>query len=423
MSRWVDRLANHELKQSIEVFAQRVSEAAPHVEDNPTAVLEVERLKQISDQIRRSIDAADPVVISSTHLDALNSQVQQVNGELGSFLANKNVRHLVNANNYADAMIVNIIVLSPPRTLSQVEGIREAVTSLRSAATNYMHSLEKRTKDLQAKLSSTESRADEINADVNSQKARIDSAIAQMQEQSLTHESSRRSDFDASLKEWEKAHAALLRVQEGAFTSETKVHEERFASLLDEAQKQMESLGATLQQQASKVMDSLNVSKTEAEELIGAISMKSMAGGYQRIANREIYATRIWQALTVLSMIGLVVVAFNAIRMTGEATFDWVAFGARVFAAVSIGVLSAYAAKQAEKHHESERRNRRMELELTALDPYLAALPVEDRNKVKTELVARLFAQPETISTRRDLATNGNATDILKLVVELLSKK
>ncbi len=52
-------------------------------------------------------------------------------------------------------------------------------------------------------------------------------------------------------------------------------------------------------------------------------------------------------------------------------------------AVVPLGVFAAYAAHKAEQHRQIERNSRRMELELAAINPYLATLPNETQYEVK----------------------------------------
>ena len=89
--------------------------------------------------------------------------------------------------------------------------------------------------------------------------------------------------------------------------------------------------------------------------------------------------------------------------------------------AVTFGILAAYAARLADKHESIERKNRKMELELAAIDPYLSELPVNTRHKIKEELASRLFAQSEQPEIITNSKTSGSVFDLLRMALETIS--
>ena len=122
-------------------------------------------------------------------------------------------------------------------------------------------------------------------------------------------------------------------------------------------------------------------------------------------------------------MLGLIGFAIFAFVDTLGAVFNWGTFGGRAFVALTFGVLAAYAARQAEKHEQVERRSRRLELELAALDPFLEPLPEAERFAVKRQMADRLFGQPDFVPSTSASDTSGSVFDLLKLAIQGLSKK
>ncbi|MGM0879716.1 MAG: hypothetical protein ACQEXQ_01595 [Bacillota bacterium] len=82
-------------------------------------------------------------------------------------------------------------------------------------------------------------------------------------------------------------------------------------------------------------------------------------------------------------MIGFSVYAF---LFTTDKSFSWSVFSGRVFVAATFGVLATYGGRQAGKHQVAERLNRKMELELASIDPYLASMPEDFRTLLKGSL-------------------------------------
>jgi len=117
-------------------------------------------------------------------------------------------------------------------------------------------------------------------------------------------------------------------------------------------------------------------------------------------------------------LVGLAGVAIWAFWVATHTQFNWGLFSSRIFVALPFGIIAAYAARQADKHHDLERRNRRVELELASIDPYILPLPEEVRHEVKRQLAERLFGQSEPIQSGKASDSSGTATDVAKIVLD-----
>ena len=148
--------------------------------------------------------------------------------------------------------------------------------------------------------------------------------------------------------------------------------------------------------------------------------MTGMAGGYQRVANKARNRAYLWQGITTVAMVGLVGVAVFVLLETLGDEFKWVTLGGRAFILVAFGILAAWAAKQVEKYDEAEARNRRLEMELASLDPYLFGLPDATQHKVKEQLASRLFGQPGSLAktSGKEVDTSGTTMDVARMALE-----
>ncbi|MBN9359814.1 MAG: hypothetical protein J0I15_25475, partial [Herbaspirillum huttiense] len=83
-------------------------------------------------------------------------------------------------------------------------------------------------------------------------------------------------------------------------------------------------------------------------------------------------------------------------------------------------LLSGFAALQVSKHQRSERINRQQELEIAAIDPYLASFDEDTRKEVKKALAEKIFGQRETEVTKADTKQMVDAvSDTLKVLSQL----
>lgn len=188
--------------------------------------------------------------------------------------------------------------------------------------------------------------------------------------------------------------------------------------------------------------------------MIGTLGSSS---GYKKVANYARLMVGIWQSLTVLSLAGLIAVAFMVVfpsflktQVPGEQTSQlasverkaavgqvdtnkpstekgkvisadakvaagvpveqhsnsdfYQGFLTRVFLSITFGIFAAYAGRQASRFFDMEQKNRKMALELEALGPFIEPLDKADRDKFRVQIGDRSFgaAANATGNTKED---------------------
>ena len=139
----------------------------------------------------------------------------------------------------------------------------------------------------------------------------------------------------------------------------------------------------------------------------------------------------LWQTMAVAAMTTLIVFAYRAFLPAMHGRFEWSGFATRVFLTVTVGVLAAYAVNQADKFFRMEKYNRRLALELAAIDPFIALLPPDEQYKFTLEIGRRSFAQDEipivrsekSPATTLDVLLNSKQGEkVVDLLIELAKK-
>jgi len=110
---------------------------------------------------------------------------------------------------------------------------------------------------------------------------------------------------------------------------------------------------------------------------------------------------------------GIIYVAAKAFLPLVQGGFNWEGFAGRVFVSLTVGVLAAYAAAQADKHIQVERQNRKLALELEAIGPYLAPLPLEKQEEFRLEMGNRSFGRDEIGHRGKAEKSPASVIDIL----------
>jgi len=220
----------------------------------------------------------------------------------------------------------------------------------------------------------------------------------------------------------------------------------------------LKALTETFSAKAAVILAEINTHKSQVEKLVGVIGNLGVTSGYQKVASFARRSLIVWQTLTVVSL-GLLVflaylIAFTpvvpplptaavpptttskdaskdspkdagkdlgrvaslqssaSIAAPASDTVFWQGLATRIFLAVALGVFAAYAARQGDKNQEIERKNRKFALELEAVGPFIAPLPIEMQNKFRAELGDRSFGVPDG-GARADDKSPTTALDIL----------
>lgn len=187
------------------------------------------------------------------------------------------------------------------------------------------------------------------------------------------------------------------------------------------------------EEEATKILKKVNDRREEVEKLVGVIGTLGVTSGYQTTANTARKTMWLWQGVTVTALIAVIWFAYDAFLPAMQGDFKVSGFVARVFLTVTVGVLAAYAGSQADRFFHMEKLNRKLALELAAIDPFIALLPIEEQQKFKLEVGRRTFAQddakPDAVEPERSpatalhlLADSDQARDLLKLFQTLAER-
>jgi hypothetical protein len=423
-----------------------------------TAIVYLQRIKQVNKTLESALSKSDPYLIPIGPLNVLQSYLTQQQSYLSAFKSNLQTQNIVEASNQCENILTQLVYIHHPRTIDDIDGIRESVTSFRKAVGQYNRNLEDNYQTLLASFAELKRKADELSAEITANKARTDLVISQYQEQFSAAENSRREQFSTIEKERTDEYVKLKKLfdelelkiksdskeieeaREKQFDAylngmteandEYSSEKEKVLSQIEEQYKEnSEQFKKHLEENAAAVLLKLNDKLKEAQDIVHVIGNTGMVGGYQTVANEEKESAQKWNKIAMGSMVGLIAFAIAAFCLTFNDGLHWGHISSRIFVAVTFGVLLAYAAKQAEKHREIERRNRRTELELASINPFISELPEDIRQEIKRELANRMFGKTDV-----KLDSNDGSLQItpdllkasmenVKMVVEAFMKK
>lgn len=408
MPQFIDRIRAHQVNNSAQVLAETLQQSRGELPDDAEAVLAHERLTQIVSLLQRLLREADANLLVPGNLDAIHQYISNVLGEVRNFASTRNASHLYTANTYADSIVSQFPAFPRPLSAVDLGELTQTVNAARSNLTDTIANMAARYSTTRAELDGLTQRVGELTAEIDKQKARLDTAIVQYQEQFSRSEAQRLADFTAAEQKRAGDANSAAGERDNLWANEVAAIKLQHKEQVDAAKLAADTL-----------MGELEERKQEATRIVGIISENGLVHGYRKVADAEAKSAENWHKVAAGAMIALILFALFAFWGTihGE-TVNWGVFAARAFVAAAIGILAAYAARLAGEHRDNERRNRRLELELAALDPFLAPLPEEKRLEVKRQMADKLFGQVDVAPAKADRQTTGSVADVAVLLAE-----
>lgn len=185
------------------------------------------------------------------------------------------------------------------------------------------------------------------------------------------------------------------------------------------------------EEKAQNVLKDIEEKQKHVEKLVGVIGNLGVTSGYLRVANQARLALWLWQGATVASLVTLSILAYKTLGILegSHDAFSWEGFAARALVLVSLGVIAAYSGTQADKLFGEERRNRKLALELEAIGPYLAPLPIEEQNKFRLQVGEQSFGRDLEAHAHRkspvsaiDILKSKESKEFVQTLIEIVAK-
>ena len=421
MSQWTDRINQHPVHESIRTLESLLIDVDfTDLTQPDQAIADLERIRQVVNFSKSRLERTDPNLVPIQAVKNMHASFQSVVSEVSAFKTNKNAAHLTNANSHIENILTYLTNIPSPSDASDVESVRDAVSSLRRSVGQYLRNIDDEVSSLNRTIAELKTGLDNFSSQIDSQKQRTDTVVSNFQQQFSSSEETRRSEFQKELNDAKKAADTLLEQIEADWKELSEQKSTTLQSFLTDTKTALEALEKNLTSMADDIVSKIEASKQKAEDLVGIITDTGMVGGYQRVANDARDAGRKWRKVAVWSLVGLVGFAIAAFVESLIHEIRWDQIAARIFVATAFGILAAYAALQADKNERTERKNRKVELELASILPYLHGLPQDQQHKIRQELAMRMFGRDDVQEVKEDKKTTGSVLDILKTAIEAI---
>ncbi|WP_162996010.1 hypothetical protein [Acidovorax sp. 1608163] len=238
----------------------------------------------------------------------------------------------------------------------------------------------------------------------------VDAVLKRLQKRQATTES-RQLEIDRSVSE------LGVRVEQKFSQFELQA-ETAFTSMRSEFDREGKALLANYD--AAKV--ELTNRRKAIDQLLGVLASKALGGGYMRNAlKEEKLADRFRSAAVVLMvLLGICIVGAIVSMEVHSVTPEQVMV--RGTGVLFFSFVIGYLIRQSAVHRAQQHRYQRTALDLKAIDPFLADLPLEARQAVKLQLADKIFV-PKEVLAASDSAGFGWAEVAIKAIDKAKSVK
>ncbi len=458
MSEWVSRVTDHRIWNQMKALGPMLDSSLRLEDIDAGATESIERLRSVLALCGKRLGGSDPLNIAPASLDAIAGAIESQKSEIAAFISDHNPAHLVNANGAADAALVSLAQVPGIVTSEDLIGLMQSITAYRAVIDEQTQTSRTSRQEAKVQIEALASGLSELKTQLEAERTKVSTQAAEQQKLFADGQEVRSKTFSETILKVQENLTKTLSEQQGQFSTAQENRNREFTTAQTESQKRLADLLAdytkrltdrdtefgkeqavalsdsrnklaeldkNYQIEAAKILGKVNQHREEVEKLVGVIGSLGVTSGYQTTANRARHSMWLWQGVTVAAMCGLVYFAYHAFLPSIQADFRWESFAARVFLTITVGVLAAYAGTQADRFFHMEKYNRKLALELAAIDPFIALLPQDEQYKFKLEIGRRSFAQEEiaVASTEKSPATTLDLlqSDQFKQLLELVT--
>lgn len=382
------------------IHTERVLQLLEEIYSHSIETQHIQMLDRIQETfvfLKEGLDRVDPWLISVNTLNSMNNNVSTIFNLLTNFKSDKNIQNLNQVFSHIEVLLQYLPQILVTKTTEDIEGVRSSVVTFRKSVGQHLSYLEKDINETRTSFNKNTEKLNELTISIESQKSRIDSIVSDFQSQFLQAQTERTQEFNEYIRELETDYKALIENNTQTFDELELTQQETFDTLNEGFQQQVnnqretfETLIEEIKSEFNGELANLREMNHEAEKILGLMSMKGLAQGYQKIANSEAWKAFGWNTFSIISLVGIIWFGYEFIVLH-EGIMSWTALISR-FVLTGVGLtLFTYCAKQATNHRNEERRNRKIELELASLDPYIKDLEPAKQKLVKENLVDKYF--------------------------------
>lgn len=355
MSLWDERFNNHEIWRAAERARDAMNQTRQP--DDPAerdALDYAGTVLELIERRRRGTDAREvsPAMLSNAQSVVENFASHILSAVNGQYLWTQVVPAV-------DEVVTAFAAWPPLRGVELVDALASAVERFQERAVGAADEVVKRVSSIEQRLITIDARQEKVEDAVAAEQQKISEAVAAF-----------RVSGSEAVRQWTDEREGMINERAAAWDA-----------ALAEASEQAEAhrhLMSEHEIRSRKVLEAIGVNATATDFGMYAGEQRDSANRWRTIAWLVFLLASVW------------FVASSLPWLTDGADI-WESSLARLGVSAAVAGVGAYAARESSQHRRQERQAKQVQLVLTALEPFIANLPIDDQNAIRAEAARAIF--------------------------------
>jgi len=352
-----------------------------------------------------------PTIVQESELTTISQEIENSLSQINTFIGNKNSGHLTNAKTHLHSAITRVRNLPLPFSKNDFN-FSKNIANFEKIVQEKYGVLEQENEDLKKELES-------LNTELEANKTEL-KRISTLLEQKKTEIQNLNSNFQTEFTN-------IKSTANQNYDSDRKTFRTEFDSLKQTLNTEIEEIKQNIDSDTSELIEKLDKKLEEAKKIVGVIGDVSVTGNYQQVANDNKRTADILRIVAIILMLTLSGLLIYTIWDISGSSFDWTKSLIRILAAAALSYPATYAARESNKHRRLEILNRKAELELSAINPFIELLPENKKQEIKEKLVEKYFGNNSNMLVDADNQKEDGSVSavdrLLKTILPYLTKK
>lgn len=359
----------------------------------------------VSDRLKITI----PTIINDSDVNTVINELTNAITQINNFLGNNNAGHLNNARTHLFACISRARNFPVPLSKGDYN-FTKAIANFEKITNETIKSLIKQKNELARDI-------ELLNQGLQTKNTELDK-LSKLLAQKETEIQNLNSSFQTEYINIKNTANQNYELDRKTFRAEIDKEKSNYRAEIDKIKQ-------TIDADTSNLVKSLNNKLDEAKMIVNVIGNVGATGNFQNIANSHMTAANKWRIVAIIFMTILSALLIYTIWDMSYGTFDWTKSLIRIIAAAALSYPATYASQESNKHRKQENYNRRIELELASVNPFIELLDDSKKKEIKEKLVEKYFGNNHQIefSEKGDVELSVSTFErVGKLIGGLINK-
>jgi uncharacterized coiled-coil protein SlyX len=344
--------------------------------------------------VLQRLNSTIPVLVQEAELNALASEIKAGLGQINNFIGNNNQGHLTNANNNLNSALNRARNFPLPVSKSKYNFSKEIANFEKTVSEKYSE-LAKENKAFEERLTQLKTAIESKQQELNN----LNQLLAQKQTEITNLTNTYTTDYNniksTATQQFEQEKAKFRQ----EFNTEREALKKELNTERETYKKQIETLKENISTETENLVKELEIKLAESKKLVNIIGNVGATGNYQIIADYHKGQANLWRWIALFFMVLLTGLLIYTIYHVTGTSFNWQVTIVRIVAFSVLLYPATYAARESSKHRRLENLNRKSELDIASINPFIEILPEEKKQAIKERMVEKFFGNSKDLET------------------------